>query len=555
MSSHRSCFPRAARSARGRVTIMFVCLALAMASCTSTETTTKTDTAQLTLAVENLGSQLYAPWLSGQENRVVAMLVGDTLTTVDPKTNELKGGLAESWTLSPDQKTWDFKLRADVPFQDGYGNLTADDVKLSWQQWLNPASVQDPPANQLKQAIDQKIENFEVVGPLEFKLHTEHPVVSLPYLLSDSGSSLTIQSKKYFDEKGAEANKHPLGTGPFKFVSNTPGVQVVLEATGTKHPFRETPSFKKIVLREIPDSAARLAQVQSGAVDMAFLSPDLVGEAKAAGLTLFKTGEVESCAITLGGYYLGTPALDRDAPWVQADDPAKGLAVRQAMSLAIDRKTIVDKLVPGFGDLTYGPIVNWPDDPQQTDPSWQPPAYDVALAKQKLAEGGYPNGFPVTFRAFEQVQVAQAVVDMWNKIGLKVKFEQTEQALMRPLFRASNAPPGTSKTDGMVWIYCASRYPSPEMGFSNAWVPTGGTKQAFPVGIQQAYDAMNAEPDAAKRYAISRDLVVKLHDDVMPINLFAFRYPWVAGPKIGAYTPIPGVNILNAVESIKPKNP
>src|SRR6185436_1518769 len=106
-------------------------------------------------------------------------------------------------------------------------------------------------------------------------------------------SSLTIQSKKYFDTKGAEANKHPLGTGPFKFVSNTPGVEVVLESTGVKHPFRDTPSFKKIVLREIPDAAARLAQVQSGTVDMAFLSPDLVPEAKTAKLGLVKTGDVE----------------------------------------------------------------------------------------------------------------------------------------------------------------------------------------------------------------------------------------------------------------------
>jgi peptide/nickel transport system substrate-binding protein len=531
------------------------CAALSVGACSPESAPTKTDTSVLTIAVENLGSQLYAPWLSGQENRPVAELVGDTLTIVDKKTNELKPGLATEWSLSDDHTTWDIKLRPDVPFQDGYGTVTADDVKLSFDQWLNPASVQAPPSDQLKQSIDGDIANFEVVGPLEFKLHTQHPVVSLPYLLSDSGSSLTIQSKKYFDEKGAEANKHPLGTGPFKFVSNTPGVQVVLEATGVKHPFRDTPAFKKIVLREIPDSAARLAQVQGGAVDMAFLSPDLVGEAQAAGLRLVKTGEVESCAITLGGYYLGTPALDRDAPWIQADDPAKGLAVRQAMSLAIDRKTIVDKLLLGYGDLTYGPIVNWPDDPLQTDPAWQPPAYDVALAKQKLAEGGYRNGFPVTFKAFEQVPSAQAIVDMWNKVGIQAKFEQTEQATLRPLFRAANVPPGTSKTDGTVWIFCASRYPSPEMGFTNAWLPTGGTKQAFPVGVKEAYDAMNLEPDPVKRYAISRDLVVKLHDDGSPINLFAFRYPWVIGPKIGDYTPIPGVNILNAVESITPKNP
>lgn len=76
---------------------------------------------------------------------------------------------------------------------------------------------------------------------------------------------------------------------------------------------------------------------------------------------------------------------------------------------------------------------------------------------------------------------AQAIVDMWNKVAIHAKFEQTEQATLRPLFHAANNPPGNSRTDGIVWIFCASRYPSPEMGFTNAWMVSGGTKQEFPV--------------------------------------------------------------------------
>ena len=541
------------RAARLRV-VLTCSLALATAACTLSSSDADNNGPQktLTVAVENLGSQLYAPWLSGQENRIMAGLVGDTLTEVDKKTGELVPAIATEWTISPDLKTWDIKIRDDVPFQGDYGDITTEDIRFSWNQWLNPDSIIDPPAQQLVQAIDGDIENFEIVSPTEFKLHTENPVVSLPYLLTDAASSLTIQSKKYFEEKPKLALRHPLGSGPWEYVSNRQGVQIVLQSTG-EHPWRKVPDFQRLVVKEIPDAAARLAQIQSGGLDMAFLDPALVKEAEAANLNIVKTGEVESCAITLGGYYPGTPALDKKSPWVQADNPAKGLAIRQAMSLAIDRKTIVDTLVPGYGDLTYGPIFNWPDDPKLTDDSWEPPAYDVEQAKAKLAEGGYPDGFQLTFRSFEQQPVAEAIVDMWEKIGIKVKYEPTEQALMRPLFRASNDPEGNSKTDGMVWIYCASRYPSPEMGLTNAWVKTGGTKQAFPPGTEEAFDAMNAEPDVDKRYVIARDYITTLHDDVMPINLFAFRYPWVIGPRVGTYTPIPGMNSLAAVETVTAK--
>lgn len=514
----------------------------------------KTDTSELVIAVDNLGSQLYAPWLSGQENRIVAMSVGDTLTMVDPTTKKAVPALAESWELSPDLKTWDFKLRPDVPFQDGYGTVTSDDVKFSFEQWLNPDSVHGVVGVQVTRAFDNDINNFEVVSPLEFKLHTVNPVVSLPFILSDAAQSITIQSKKYFDEKPDEALVHPLGTGPFKFVSNSPGVEVILEAVDS-HPFRSVSAFKKVTLKEIPDAAARLAQVQGGAVDLALLDPSLVGEASAANLGIITSDEVESCAITLGGYYLGTPALDRNAPWIQADAPEKGLAIREAMSLAIDRQAIFDRLVAGYGSLTYGPIINYPHNPLLTDPSWTPPPFDLTLAKQKLVEGGYPNGFPVTFRNWEQLPTAEAITDMWTELGLQVKYEVTEQALMRPLFQASNKPEGNSATNGLAWIFCSSGQPSPEMALPNAWMKIGNNKEAFNPLIDEAYEKMNAEPDEIKRYQIARDLITTLRNDMSPIPLFVPSYPWVNGPDVGGWTPVPGLNAMAGIETVTPSNP
>lgn len=523
------------------------------ASATPAPSGPKTDTSVLVAAVDNLGSQIYAPWLSGQENRLPVMLIGDTLTQVNRDTGAIEPALAESWTVSDDHKTWDFKLKPNIPFQDGYGDVTAEDVRFSFEQWLNPDSNQSNVGVLMMQAIDNDISNFTVDGPLEFTLHTENPVANLPAIMSDFNQAMTIQSKKYFDEKGDEANKHPLGTGPFKFVSNTPGVEVVLESIDS-HPFRGVTAFKKLVIKEIPDSAARLAQVQGGAVDLALLDPSLIGEAEAASLKIFTIRDVENCSITLGGYYPGTPALDTTSPWIQTD-PAKGKLIREAMSLAIDRQTILDRLLNGYGSLTYGPVLNFPRISLLSDPSWTPPPYDAALAKQKLAEGGYPDGFPIVFRAWEQVATAQAIVDMWNEIGIKATFETTEQALMRPLFQASNTPEGNSATNGLAWIFCNGAYPTPELNLVNAWMKTGHNMQMFNPAIDVAEQGMRTQPDETLRYQIARDLITTLREDGAPINLYTADYPWIAGPKVGDWNPIPRLNLLNSVETVTPANP
>ena len=503
----------------------------------------------LTVAVDNLGSQIYAPWLSGQENRIVVGLIGDTLTEINKQTNEVEPGLAESWTISDDLKTWTIKMRGDVPFQGGYGNVTADDVKFSFEQWLNEESVHGVIGEQVLRSIDGDIANFEIVSPTEFRLHTESPVVSLPHILSDAAQSITIQSKKYFEAEPVQALVKPLGSGPYEFVSNTPGVEVVLKAIAS-HPFRGVPASDNLIIKEIPDSAARLAQVQSGGIDVALLDPGLAGEATAASLSIVTTKDVESCGITLGGYYPGTTALDSDAPWVQSSDPAKGKAIREAMSLAIDRVTILDRLIAGYGVLTYGPVLNYPNNPALHDSAWAPPPFDVALAKQKLAEGGFPNGFPITLRLWEQVPAGEAITDMWKEIGIDVTLEMTEQALMRPLFQASNQPEGNSDTDGLAWIFCSSRQPSPEMALPNAWMKTGRNMQAFNPAIDVAYEAMNAEGDEAARFKLARDLVTTLREDVHPINLYTVDYPFVLGSRVATWAPVPGLNAFAAAETI-----
>jgi ABC-type transport system substrate-binding protein len=152
-------------------------------------------TGDLIAAVETTGSQEFAPHLAGHDNLPMGKLMYDTLTRVNKDTQQLEGHLAESYSLSDDGLTWTFKLRPNIPFHDGWGTLTSEDVKYSWEQWIREDSVQNR-ATQLRQAVGGTMDNFEIVNDLEFKVHSgTEPFVTLPAVLSSTINCLLITSK------------------------------------------------------------------------------------------------------------------------------------------------------------------------------------------------------------------------------------------------------------------------------------------------------------------------------------------------------------------------
>ena len=518
-----------------------------------------TDTSVLVAAVSSLGTQNFAPWLSSAENYIITTHVGDQLVMQDPVTGELKPGLAESWSLSDDLTTWTFKLRPGVPFHDGWGTVTSEDVKFSWEMHIREESAHSITNRPMRFAVDENMDNFEIVNDLEFRVRTTTPVVNLDLVMANLIPGMVVQSKAYFEAEPEQALVHPLGTGPFKFVSSTQGVEVILEATES-HPFRPVSAFTQLIIRAIEDDAARLAQAQTGDIDIALIGANLVGEAQSAGLEIIAAPEIGNCSLTLGGYYPGTPALDEDSPWIQATEPAKGKAIREAMSLAIDRQAVLDRIMGGYGALSHGPIINYPDNPRLVDPSWTVPPYDPELARQKLAEGGYPDGFPVTMKLFTQlgtrtIEMGEAVAGFWEAIGITVTRERTDQTQMRPHFQASNDPEGNSQTDGWAWFFCSPHQPSPELALGNAWRPEGNNKQAFSPAISEAYPRMLAEPNDDVRYEMAREVIQALRDDVHPINVLVFHQAWGISDKVGEWHPLPGLDRLNSLETVTPRNP
>ena len=492
-------------------------------------------------------------WRIEADNEKSSLTFGDTLLMMNPDTYADEPGLAESWELSPDGLIWTFHLRPDVAFHDDWGTVTAEDVKFTWSKWCQEDADHGSRMIQMRRAIDNNMDNFEVVDDLTFRLHAKEPVVQLLSVLNYAAAGMTVTSKKYFDETDPNtANAHPIGTGPWKFVSSKPKQELVIEAVKSPHPFRSTPKFDRAVLTYIADGAARLAQLQSGTLQLAQLQSDLKGEAEAAGLQLISIKDVGHCDLVLGGQYFGDPHLDTSAPWIQGDttNSPRGKAIREALSLAIDRQQILDVVLKGDGSVTNGPLMVYAADGPISDPTWSPPVYDPALAKQKLAEGGFPNGFDVEFMLFDAdvdtTGVGEAVCGMWEEIGIKVKRTPIEEEVNDEYLKTYNSA-------GHAWLHIQANNTDPTPQMQSYYPdPTFGDYKWFDPATTTAFEELQTQTDKTKRLEVATGAIGQLRDDIVPISMFSVDLPYAVSADIAAWNPIPILNTISRLEDVEP---
>src|SRR5215470_7879986 len=169
--------------------------------------------------------------------------------------NLMAPSLAESWTVSPDHKVYEFKLREGLKFHNG-DPFTAEDVKFSFQR------------SKAAKSFKSRVTEIEVVSPSRVRFHLNEP---FPDFMAFYGTLATgagwIVPKKYVEKVGDEGfKKHPIGLGPYRFVSQTPGIELVMEAF--EGYWRKTPSVKRLVFKSVPEATTRAAMLKKGEVDV-----------------------------------------------------------------------------------------------------------------------------------------------------------------------------------------------------------------------------------------------------------------------------------------------
>jgi peptide/nickel transport system substrate-binding protein len=257
-------------------------------------------------------------------------------------------------------------------------------------------------------------------GRIRFRLKQPWPDFMTFYATPATGANWVVP-RKYVERVGEEGfKKAPVGAGPYRFVSFTPGVELVLEATDAY--WRKTPSVKRLVFKSAPDVATRLVMLKSGDADLAYALPGELGAEvqRTPGLTLRPT------PFTSTHWILFADQWETGSPWHDR-------RVRLAATHAVDRPAINQAESLGFSKIT-GSII-----PTSFEFYWQPPPYpfDPAKAKQLLAEAGYPKGFEAgdLWCDVSTTGAAEATLNYLQAAGIKTKLRPLERAGFLQSFR------------------------------------------------------------------------------------------------------------------------
>ena len=357
-------------------------------------------------------------------NNQIAAHIFDPLIAKDDKQLPIPA-LATSWKTISDT-VWEFKLRPDVKFQDG-SPFTAEDVVFTFER---AAKVPNSPSPFT--LVTRQMTKLEIVDPLTLRVTTSAPAPLLPLDLS----ALPILSH-IADAGGAPEGKTTaelnrgeglIGTGPFKFAEWKRGAELVLVRNDSY--WGPKPAWEKVTFKPLTSAPSRVAALLAGDVDMIEDPPtaDLPKLRKDPRIALAETVSSRVIYIALDQFAEPSPGIpDAKGPDGKVKNPLKDKKVREALSHAIDRKGIVDKIMEGVG-RPAGDFLPWPA--FGTSKTTQPDRYDPAQAKKLLADAGYPTGFSITLgtpngRYINDLKVAQAIAAMWSRIGIKTEVEAT----------------------------------------------------------------------------------------------------------------------------------
>lgn len=327
---------------------------------------------------------------------------------VDGKgSTEVEGDLAASWSASPDNLVWTFKLNDGQKFSDGTP-VDAQAVKQSFERLL--AKKQGPseafPADLKIDALDGQTVRFTLSKPFAPFLYT----------LANNGASIVNPKAMQRDDADAWLSGHTAGSGPYRLVSWQKGQSLQLERN-PHYAGSKKPTLAKFVVKIVPESSARRLQLQKGDLDVAEELPvdQLQALKKDRGV---QVAEFPSLRVTY--LYLNN-----------AKGPLQNLDLRRAVVAALDYRGIVDGIMMGQARQMRGPI---PEGMWGHDAALPQPEQDVAAAKALVqTAGGVPSPLLLRYSTQDPAwePIALTVQANLTAIGVPVKLEKLANATLR----------------------------------------------------------------------------------------------------------------------------
>jgi peptide/nickel transport system substrate-binding protein len=466
----------------------------------------------INVAVAALDDQIPDPHLvTGGNKNVILWTTFEQLARREVD-GSLVPNLAESWTTSEDSLTWTLKLRSGVKFHDG-SDFVAQDVVTAVERVKGADFV---PFVQ----VNKYLVGATVIDDLTVELTTNAPY---PTLMIDLPAPIPTA---YYEEVGDAAFRSaPIGTGMFMFKSQELNASMTFEKfDGFWDPTR-TPNFKTLVLQIVPEESARLAGLQTGAIDLAHgMTSNSAVQMQGSDLRVVEVKNASTAV--LGVFEMLNPT---------SGAPLTNVEVRKALLMAIDREGIAQSLYGGFAVVPNN--INVPISLGYLEdlPGY---AYDPEGAKQILEETGNSDlsvtlySYSATTAIPEVRKLVEAIVGYWQQIGIDAQLDIADAATYLPKYRGKEFTSGV----GMLG-FPSFGYIEPN-GYATFYLPTGYYPSLDDPEFTELFGKVSTTVDIDERRALAEEMSRYMHDTLPALPILRPSALFGVGTKIASFTPM-----------------
>ena len=312
--------------------------------------------------------------------------------------------LAERYEFAEDAKSATFWLRPGIKFHDG-SPVSADDVKWSYEHYRGAWG----------EVLRERTQGVEVVNDHTIQFHFREPFLDFPILLGTGnvcGAGWPVPAKYYQQVGQSGYLQKPIGAGPYKLVSQEPGVKLEFEAFAD---YYRPVHIKQLTMVSVPEAATRVAMLERGEADIIYFVPgELLDRVK-------NNPKLRLAPVVSANWWLEFPGFQ------DPSSPFHDKRVREAISLTIDRDAINQAECDSMG-VTDG---NWINDDVEYGLEWPKWPHDIAKAKQLMAEAGHPVGFAVDWvtPVPDYYSRGERIVSQLQAIGIRSKLQVMERGV------------------------------------------------------------------------------------------------------------------------------
>jgi ABC-type transport system substrate-binding protein len=507
---------------------------------------------RLRVAVAPLGWDTNYTWLNPRSGNLDKRPALEFLVGIDRHTGAYIPELAEKWEMSPDGKSWTITLRKGVKFHEHWGEFSARDVRHAMFLMTQPESIQSDSnawrtlmgvtkTDTIEDVARKVAENVEIVNDHQVVFRLKQAAPEFVEMLS-ANTDLPMESKARWDAGGKELyGQKVVGTGPFEFVERKLGAHVLYKRV--ENHWRQTPAYKELEFRWVPEDVTRLATLLSGEVHISDVPRALQKDAQTKGMQVStSTQPAMQHQWYFGGLYFASPdKLDAKVPFMDK-------RVRQAMNVAINRQALADALLGGKVQPLrvegYHPKLDSAIWPGIWNPEWDKRfeefyGYDPTRAKKLLEEAGYKNGFEFTMYLYtlpglpEIIDIGQAIALDWQAVGLSPKLVNVDFPRVREQYR-------TKTIHGGVW---ALRHSARALEVTrNIYKAKDSVVYAYEHPfIEERLEALGKVVDAGERTRLLREIGDHKFNEFAHMPMFWLFAEATVNPRYIAEYVFPGV--------------